>query len=72
MKVLVVDDSAIMRTVIRRAIEEHGADRDIEISAVTDRERIFEAAKAGVNEYVEKPIKGVELWQRISEYLSRA
>jgi two-component system chemotaxis response regulator CheY len=121
MKILVVDDSALMRTVIRRAIDEHDAQQEFEVldasdgeqalrlvevhddielvlidwnmpvldgvefvkrvraqgndvpiimvSAVSDEDKVFEAAAAGVNAYVEKPVRGAELWQKIREYV---
>jgi two-component system, chemotaxis family, chemotaxis protein CheY len=121
MKILIVDDSAMMRTLIKRTIEEHDEAGTIEIvdasngqdaleivehqkvdlvlvdwnmpvvdglgfvrrvradgnavpivmvSAVSDETRIFEAAEAGVNAYIEKPVRSVELWQRIREYVA--
>jgi len=35
------------------------------ITSITDSDRILQAAAAGVNSYLEKPIKGQELWDQI-------
>ncbi|MCE9600340.1 MAG: response regulator [Spirochaetia bacterium] len=120
MKILVVDDSTMMRSVIKSTIETYGAGRSFEIveatngqealtcmekspvdlvlldwqmpvldglsfvkqvrgagsqvpivmvTSVTDREKVMEAGKAGVNTYVEKPVRGSVLWENISEFL---
>lgn len=41
----------------------------IMVSAVTDEEKIYEAGVAGVTAYLEKPIRGSELWETVREYL---
>ncbi len=125
MKVLIVDDSELMRTVIEQVVREnlsdaadkitffHAADGQdamqifneaqitlilldwnmpilngvdfvkeirakgskvpiVMITSVTDSERILEAAAAGVNSYVEKPIQGVRLWHQIAAFFKNA
>lgn len=44
----------------------------IMITSVTDSERILQAAAAGVNSYVEKPIRGPQLWDQISMFFKNA
>lgn len=44
----------------------------IMITSVTDSERILQAAAAGVNSYVEKPIRGPLLWDQISMFFRNA
>lgn len=125
MKVLIVDDSELMRTVIEQVVREnlneaadkitffHAADGQdamqifndsaitlilldwnmpilngvdfvkeirakgskvpiVMITSVTDSERILEAATAGVNSYVEKPIQGMRLWDQIAAFFKNA
>lgn len=38
------------------------------ITSVTDSEKILQAAAAGVNSYVEKPIRGPALWDQIGSF----
>lgn len=121
MRILIVDDSELMRTIVEQVIREnlHEAANQIEflhaangkdamdifqtqdiqlvfldwnmpvldgvefvrevrsmgnkvpiimITSVTDSERILQAAAAGVNSYVEKPIRGPQLWDQISMF----
>lgn len=42
------------------------------ITSVTDSERILQAAAAGVNSYVEKPIRGPQLWDQIAMFFRNA
>ena len=42
------------------------------ITSVTDSERILQAAAAGVNSYVEKPIRGPQLWDQIAMFFKNA
>ena len=125
MKILIVDDSELMRTIVEQVIREnlreaaenihffHAANgkdameifeqnevrlvfldwnmpvldgvgfvREIRatgnkvpiimITSVTDSERILQAAAAGVNSYVEKPIRGPQLWDQISMFFKNA
>lgn len=44
----------------------------IMITSVTDSERILQAAAAGVNSYVEKPIRGPQLWDQIAMFFRNA
>ncbi len=120
MKILIVDDSEMMRGVIRQALSDNLPDSNPEIdeagdgavalekirsasfdvvfldwnmpvldglgfvtevrkagihtpivmiSSVTDEEKILEAGRAGVNAYVEKPVRGVKLWEQVKEFL---
>ena len=39
------------------------------ITSVTDVDKIMEAGKAGVNTYIEKPVRGNKLWQQIKEFI---
>jgi len=41
----------------------------IMITSVTDEEKIMEAGMAGVNSYIEKPIRGTHLWDQIKEFI---
>lgn len=41
----------------------------IMITSITDQDKIMEAGKAGVNSYLEKPVRGVKLWEQIKEYV---
>ena len=41
----------------------------IMITAVSDEAKIYEACQAGVTDYIEKPIRGPELWARIEGYV---
>ena len=41
----------------------------IMITAVTDQDKILEAGSAGVNSYLEKPVRGPELWAQIKRYV---
>jgi two-component system, chemotaxis family, chemotaxis protein CheY len=38
------------------------------ITSVTDSEKILQAAAAGVNSYIEKPIRGARLWDQIGVF----
>ena len=120
MKILVVDDSEMMRGIIKQAIEDNvpGAQPEffdaengqealdainnndinlvfldwnmpvldglsfvkqvrnqginvpiVMITSVTDVDRIMEAGKAGVNTYIEKPVRGNRLWEQIKEFV---
>jgi two-component system chemotaxis response regulator CheY len=120
MKLLIVDDSEMMRGIIKQAILENFAGatpqfveasngqealdalgshefhivfldwnmpildgmsfvRDVRgrgittpiamITSVTDEDKILEAGKAGVNTYIEKPIRGSRLWEQIREFV---
>ena len=120
MKVLVVDDSSMMRGIIRRVLEENhtGGDLDIidaengeiawklvhenevrlvfldwnmpvldgidfvkrlrgegiaipviMVSAITDEDSIYEAGSAGVTAYLEKPVRGGDVWELVRDYL---
>lgn len=42
------------------------------ITSVTDSEKILQAAAAGVNSYVEKPIRGPALWDQIGMFFKNA
>lgn len=42
------------------------------ITSVTDSERILQAAAAGVNSYIEKPIRGPQLWDQIGMFFRNA
>ncbi len=42
------------------------------ITSVTDSEKILQAAAAGVNSYVEKPIRGPQLWDQIAMFFKHA
>jgi len=42
------------------------------ITSVTDSEKILQAAAAGVNSYVEKPIRGPQLWDQIAMFFRHA
>ena len=42
------------------------------ITSVTDSEKILQAAAAGVNSYVEKPIRGPALWDQIGMFFRHA
>jgi len=44
----------------------------IMITSVTDSERILQAAAAGVNSYIEKPIRGPQLWDQIGMFFRHA
>jgi two-component system chemotaxis response regulator CheY len=44
----------------------------IMITSVTDSERILQAAAAGVNNYIEKPIRGPQLWAQIATHFKNA
>ncbi len=39
------------------------------ITSVTDEDRILEAGRAGVNSYIEKPIRGNDLWEQVKEFI---
>lgn len=41
----------------------------IMVTAVSDEDKIYQAAKAGVTSYLEKPILGSDLWERLKDYL---
>lgn len=120
-KILIIDDSLVMRNIHKNALREHGYKddrlleasqgyealdqlknneveliivdwnmpmldglsfvkevrangvwRDIPILMVTSeaaRENVVEAVKAGVNNYIVKPITGEKLWQKIEPHL---
>ncbi|MCX7633337.1 MAG: response regulator [Turneriella sp.] len=42
------------------------------ITSVTDSAKILEAAAAGVNSYVEKPVRGAELWAQLAPFFRNA
>lgn len=42
------------------------------ITSVTDSEKILQAAAAGVNSYVEKPVRGPQLWDQIGMFFRNA
>lgn len=42
------------------------------ITSVTDSEKILQAAAAGVNSYVEKPVRGPALWDQIGMFFKNA
>lgn len=42
------------------------------ITSVTDSEKILQAAAAGVNSYVEKPVRGPQLWNQIGMFFRNA
>ncbi|MBV6493257.1 MAG: Chemotaxis protein CheY [Turneriella sp.] len=44
----------------------------IMITSVTDSEKILQAAAAGVNSYVEKPVRGPRLWNQIEMFFRHA
>lgn len=44
----------------------------IMITSVTDSEKILQAAAAGVNSYIEKPIRGPQLWDQIGMFFRHA
>ena len=120
MNILVVDDSEMMRGIVKQAIDEnipgltlefyeaengqealdviHGKNVElvfldwnmpvldglsfvkqvrgegidvpiVMITSVTDVDRIMEAGKAGVNTYIEKPVRGNRLWEQIKEFI---
>ncbi|MDX1957009.1 MAG: response regulator [Leptospiraceae bacterium] len=120
MKILVVDDSEMMRGIILQAIKDNVPNLDIQffeagngqealdwmkkekidlvfldwnmpvldglsfvkqvrgsgirtpiamITSVTDEDKIMEAGKAGVNTYIEKPVRGNRLWEQIQEFI---
>jgi two-component system, chemotaxis family, chemotaxis protein CheY len=120
MNVLIVDDSAMMRSLIRRVLEDnqaadvlhiidaengevawrllqenkiklifldwnmpvldglafvkrvraHGLEVPvIMVSAVTEEDKIYDAGAAGVTAYLEKPVRGAELWDTVRDYL---
>ncbi len=120
MKILVVDDSEMMRGIVKQAIEENAPSSNPEfheagdgqealdiiranpvdlvlldwnmprldglsfvkavrgdgvnipiimITSITDQDKIMEAGKAGVNSYLEKPVRGPKLWEQIKEYI---
>jgi two-component system chemotaxis response regulator CheY len=121
MKVLIVDDSAVTRLLIRRALEQHRPDAPVDVveaqngeealsavqasafdlvlldwnmpvldglsfvkrvrndgmqapiimvTAVTDENLVYEACAAGVSDYIEKPLRPSELYERIKDHLS--
>ncbi|MEM7183256.1 MAG: response regulator [Spirochaetota bacterium] len=39
------------------------------ITSVTDEDKILEAGMAGVNTYIEKPIRGNRLWEQLKEFM---
>jgi two-component system chemotaxis response regulator CheY len=39
------------------------------ITSVTDEEKIMQAGMAGVNTYIEKPVRGNRLWEQIQEFI---
>lgn len=41
------------------------------ITSITDEDKILEAGKAGVNTYIEKPIRGTRLWEQIKEFVNK-
>ncbi|MCB1193099.1 MAG: response regulator [Leptospiraceae bacterium] len=41
----------------------------IMITSVTDEDKILEAGMAGVNTYIEKPVKGNKLWEQIKDFV---
>ncbi|MEM7179737.1 MAG: response regulator [Spirochaetota bacterium] len=41
----------------------------IMITSLTDEDKIMAAGMAGVNSYIEKPIKGGRLWEQIREFI---
>jgi len=120
MNILVVDDSEMMRSIVKQAIQDNAPSTDavfleandgqealdqigaspvdlvlldwnmprldglsfvkkvrgdgnnvpiIMITSITDQEKIMEAGKAGVNSYLEKPVRGVKLWEQIKEFI---
>ncbi|MBI3394982.1 MAG: response regulator [Spirochaetia bacterium] len=120
MKILIVDDSQMMRGIVRQAIEDNVKNIQLDIfdaangqealdrmksdaidlvfldwnmpvldglafvtkvrgdglttpivmiTSVTDEEKILEAGKAGVNSYIEKPIRGNQLWEQVKEFV---
>ena len=121
MKILVVDDSEMMRGIVKQAIEDNAPGSTspefleasngqealdiiqskevdlvlldwnmprldgltfvqtvrgegnntpiIMITSITDQDKIMEAGKAGVNSYLEKPVRGVKLWEQIKDYI---
>ena len=53
-----------------RQVRNEGIDVPIVmITSVTDVDRIMEAGKAGVNTYIEKPVRGNRLWEQIKEFV---
>jgi len=44
----------------------------IMITSVTDSEKILQAAAAGVNSYIEKPVRGPQLWNQIGMFFKNA
>ena len=120
MNILLVDDSAAMRGIIRQAIKDNIVGRELNffdaadgqqaldqiknneidlifldwnmpvldglsfvkelrssgnstpivmITSITDEDKILEAGKAGVNTYIEKPVRGNQLWEQIKEFI---
>ncbi len=120
MKILVVDDSTMMRSVIKSTLAQYGAGKNIEVveavngqealdrigeggidlvlldwqmpvvdgltfvkqvrgagnqvpivmvTSVTDKQKVMEAGKAGINTYIEKPVRGSVLWENIQEFM---
>ena len=39
------------------------------ITSITDEDKIMEAGMAGVNTYIEKPVKDGKLWEQIREFV---
>jgi two-component system chemotaxis response regulator CheY len=120
MNILVVDDSVMMRGVVKQAIESNASNIDVTffdaddgqqaldcmkentidlvfldwnmpvldglefvkqargdgikipiimVTSVTDKDKILEAGKSGINGYVEKPVRGPALWEQIKEFV---
>ncbi|MBS0616851.1 MAG: response regulator [Spirochaetes bacterium] len=42
------------------------------ITSITDSEKILQAAAAGVNSYIEKPVRGPQLWNQIGMFFKNA
>ncbi len=61
----VLDGLSFVRDVRQRGIKTPIA----MITSVTDENKILEAGKAGVNTYIEKPIRGTKLWEQVKEFL---
>ena len=55
-----------------RAIERYAKTPVIMITSEAAKYNVVDAIKAGVTNYVVKPIKGHELWKKISAYLDPA
>ncbi len=120
MKLLVVDDSAMMRAVVKNTVTAFAPNKDsieiieasdgqqalnklaegadlvlldwqmpvldglsfvkavrsagngvpiIMVTSVTDPDKVMEAGMAGVNAYIEKPVRGNILWEKIAPFI---